>query len=214
MAQDMRTRWSDLLRHWAVDSVLADRKFDEVRSAYAGPGRFYHTLDHIHEVLHTVERLGGHAQHLDAVCLAGWLHDVVYDSRASDNEERSADVAEHLCRELSIPEGPQVASLILKTKSHSAENDPDAWVLLDADLAILGAPEPIYRTYARNIRLEYAWVPEVQYRQGRRRILENFLARPRIYHLLSELEEAARRNLSAEILHLSGPIKADSSPAP
>ena len=135
--------------------------------------------------------------------LAAWLHDVIYDSKASDNEERSAQYAERLCEELAIPEGHRAAALIRKTKTHVAEDDADAQVLIDADLAILGASEPVYRDYAEKIRQEYAWVPEPEYRQGRRRVLESFLSRPRIYHFLGQLEELARRNLEAEINRLA-----------
>jgi len=131
------------------------------------------------------------------------LHDVIYDSRASDNEERSAEYAQGLCRELSISEGRLVASLIMKTKTHDAAADVDAQVLIDADLAILGTSESAYRTYAEQIRQEYAWVPEPDYRIGRRRILERFLTMPKIYHHLSHLEDSARRNIAAEIARLS-----------
>ena len=199
----LRREWHDLLFAWAVDPCLADPTFEEIRKHYAGPGRFYHTLDHVQDVLQTVDSLGSYARNLSAVKLTGWLHDVIYDSRASDNEERSADYAERLCDRLSIPQGRLVASLILKTKTHDAGADADAQVLIDADLAILGASEPAYRTYAQKIRQEYGWVPELEYRSGRRRILERFLTRPRIYHFLSHLEDPARRNLAAEIVRLA-----------
>ena len=115
----------------------------------------------------------------------------------------SALATERLCEELTIPESHLVAALIRKTKTHVADEDADAKVLIDADLAILGASEPAYRTYAQKIRQEYGWVPELEYRSGRRRILERVLTRPRIYHFLSHLEDPARRNLAAEIVRLA-----------
>jgi predicted metal-dependent HD superfamily phosphohydrolase len=198
-----RQRWHELLQSWGVDPIQAEQKFGEVRKAYAGPGRFYHTLDHVLAVLGTVESLASVAENLNAVKLAAWLHDVIYDSKASDNEQRSAEYAEQLCKELAIPEGQRVAALIRKTKTHDAGDDVDAQVLLDADLAILGASESEYLAYAENIRREFAWVPESEYRKGRRHVLERFLARPRIYHFLSHLEAPARRNLAAEIATLT-----------
>ncbi|MGH7173725.1 MAG: HD domain-containing protein [Gemmataceae bacterium] len=156
----LRRKWHDLLRAWAVPVSLTERAFKEVREHYAGPGRFYHTLDHVQSVLETVDRLGSFGQNLNAVKLATWLHDVIYDSRASGNEERSADYAERLGEKLSIPEGRLVASLIRKTKTQDADGDADAQVLIDADLAILGASESAYRAYSEKIRQEYAWVPE------------------------------------------------------
>ena len=199
----MREGWEDLMNHWHVDPIKGDRKFDHIAAAYAEPGRFYHTLDHVLAVLATVESLSPNTKNLNAVRLAAWLHDVIYDSKVSDNEERSAVYAERLCEELAIPEGNLIATLILKTKTHDPGEDVDAQVLLDADLTILGASEPQYQAYAENIRREYAWVPEPDYRKGRRQILERFLTRPRIYHFLNHLVQPARRNLEAEIARLA-----------
>jgi len=200
----LRRKWHDLLGAWAVMPSLADEMFEDIHQHYTGPGRFYHTLDHIGAMLETVECLGSHARNLNTVKLAVWLHDVIYDSKASDNEARSAECAEKLCERLDIPEGKVVAALILKTNTHEAGDDPDAQVLLDADLAILGASKSAYRAYAEQIRQEYAWVPEPDYRKGRRQVLERFLARPRTFHLLAHLEEPARRNITAEIAQLCG----------
>ncbi len=199
----LRRQWHDLLSIWTVDPALAYRTFEGVQAHYAGPGRFYHTLDHVQNALQTVDSLSSYARNLNAVKLAAWLHDVIYDSRASDNEERSADYSERLCEQFSIPEGRLVAALIRKTKTHDADKDADAQVLIDADLAILGASEPVYRIYAEQIRQEYAWVPEPEYQMGRRQILERFLTRPKIFHFLSHLEAAARRNIAAEIARLT-----------
>jgi predicted metal-dependent HD superfamily phosphohydrolase len=194
----------ELLRVWNVNASAADRAFTDIRRHYAEPGRFYHTLEHIENVLLAVDNLAGHAKDPNRVRLAAWLHDVIYDSRASDNEERSADYAEQLCAQVSIPVGRKVAALILTTKSHEGHGDPDAQVLIDADLAILGAGEAEYRTYAEQIRLEYGWVADADYRQGRCQVLSKFLKRPRIYHLLHDLEDAARRNIANEIGRLAG----------
>jgi len=199
----MLRKWHGLLQTWAVDPTLAQQAFEEIVTHYAGPGRFYHTFEHVQNMLETLESLGSPGRNLNAVKLAAWLHDVIYDSRVSDNEERSAEYADRLCQKLSIPDARVVVSLILKTKTHDAGDDPDAKVLIDADLAVLGANEPLYRTYAQQIRHEYAWVPEPEYRTGRRRVLERFRARPKIYHLLVHLEVPARRNIDAEIAELA-----------
>lgn len=203
MNDPMLRKWRALLADWAVDPVLITESFEDISIRYAKPIRFYHTLDHVQHVLDTVETIDSHARNLNSVRLAAWLHDVIYDSKASDNEERSAEYAARLCENLSIPEGQRVAHLILTTKTHDAGTDPDAQVLLDADLAILGASEPEYRIYAENIRREYSWVPEPEYRNGRRQVLAKFLARTKIFHFLRNLEEPARRNISGEIARLA-----------
>ena len=105
----LRRKWHNLLCAWAETPSLADEVFEDIRRHYAVPGRFYHTLDHVGAMLDTVESLGSHARNLNAVTLATWLHDVIYDSKASDNEERSAEYAERLCERLAIPEGKVIA---------------------------------------------------------------------------------------------------------
>jgi predicted metal-dependent HD superfamily phosphohydrolase len=200
---EARERWQDLLRSWGVDQSQAKRYFEELCKSYAGPGRFYHTLDHVLDMLGTVESLGSCAQNLRPVKLAVWLHDIIYDCKSSDNEELSAQYAERLCEELFISDGNLVAALIRRTKTHDAGENADAQVLLDADLAILGARETVYQAYAEKIRREYGWVPEPEYRKGRRQVLGRFLTRPRIYHFLSHLEQPAHRNLAAEIARLA-----------
>ena len=70
------------------------------------------------------------------------------------------------------------------------------------DLAILAAEEKRYARYAADVRKEYAWIPEADYRKGRTEVLKSFLARSQIYHtpvMFEEGEESARRNLRTEI---------------
>jgi len=204
MHDPLRRQWRDVLAAWAVGPSHADREFQAICTHYGEAGRFYHTLEHIRNVLDMVEGLATHARNRSAVTLAAWLHDVIYDSRAADNEEPSAHYAKQFCETLSSPAGSSVAALILKTRTHDAADDPDAQVLLDADLAILGASDSDCRKYFEQIRQEYACVPESDYRTGRRQVLTRFLARPRFYHLLRHLEAPARRNLTAEIARLAG----------
>jgi predicted metal-dependent HD superfamily phosphohydrolase len=203
MNDNVHQKWRGLLHCWSVAVPLADQIYAEICGHYTEPNRFYHTLDHIQSVLETVEKLESYARRPNAVKLAAWLHDVIYDSRASDNEERSAVYAERLCESLSILEGRLIADLIRKTKTHDAGGDIDAQVLIDADLAVLGVNEPDYLAYTQKIRQEYSWVPDQEYRVGRSRILRQFQTRPRIYHFLTDLEAPARRNLTAELARLA-----------
>jgi predicted metal-dependent HD superfamily phosphohydrolase len=143
-----------------------------------------------------------------AVHLAIWSHDAVYDPRATDNEERSAALALERLRPLGVPDHTllHVAAMIRAT-AHTAvdEVNADTAVLLDADLAILSAEERRYARYAADIRREYAWVHEAAYRTGRMKVLEGFLARPRIYRterMHAAADEAARANLRMEIERL------------
>ena len=210
-AAKLHADWHDLLRDAGAEKEAGERLFTELLQAYREPQRFYHTLDHVGAVLWMVEALLGEGRNWTALRFAAWFHDAVYDPQAADNEERSAAWAERALAELSVarPVRERVRSLILLTKTHRAEpDDADGPILLDADLAILGAPAAEYAAYAGAIRREYAWVPEDAYRAGRARVLCGFLERERIYQTpaMSAAREAqARRNLDDELRELDTP---------
>ncbi len=78
---------------------------------------------------------------------------------------------------------------------------------MDVDLAILGSDAGRFHESDEQIRLEYAHVPEHEYRAGRRRVLGEFLARPRLYstdYFYSRYERQARENLSRALARLGG----------
>ncbi len=207
----LRAAWAELAEPFGAGPTTVQDVFRLLVDHYGSGPRFYHTLGHVQEVLATVEPLLGRARDAAAVRFAAWFHDVVYDPRAADNEERSAAVAAAALRQLRVPEATvaRTAALIRMTKTHHADDgDPDGPILLDADLAILGAAEARYAEYSQAIRREYAWVPEEQYRVGRREVLQRFLRRQRIYRtddLFASHEAQARRNLAREIVSLAEP---------
>lgn len=74
----------------------------------------------------------------------------------------------------------------------------DAALLVDIDLAILGAAPARFAEYEQQIRQEYAWVPEDVFTSKRKAVLQGFLERMQIYStafLLDQLEAQARINL-------------------
>ena len=201
--------WRNLLLFLGIESVKITKKtFARLVAAYSHPSRHYHTLEHIFHVLENIQTLQSLSNQLTSVKLAAWFHDVVYDSKARDNEEKSAIYAADFMESLDIDSRviTNVTHLILNTKFHQADTDDiDCQILLDADLAILGSPRQKYLTYAENIRQEYAWISDRDYRMGRRGVIEKFLQRKRIYYtnmMFEELEDSARRNLAAEIQSL------------
>ncbi|HET8604820.1 MAG TPA: hypothetical protein VFM09_12890 [Marmoricola sp.] len=195
----------DLARWWP----LPDR--DDLRerlcAAYDDPARGYHDLRHLAEVLQRIDELvpAGHPTR-DALLLAAWFHDAVYEgSMAEDNEERSARLAE---RELAgTPHVDEVARLVRLTAGHRpADDDLDGQLLCDADLAILAAGPERYDDYTAGVRAEYAAVPERAFREGRRLVLEDLLAKDTLFHTPAareRWEDRARANVLAEIEELT-----------
>jgi len=208
--QELLERWRRLLRPLGCPDDAAERAFAEIARHYRSPERHYHTLLHLAAVLDTIDHLCQANPPPPALLLAAWLHDVIYDSRASDNEERSAAYAQSLREPLGLDTAltDEAARLILLTRAHqTTADDHCGQLLLDADLAILGAAPEEYDRYAQAIRREYAWVPEEEYRRGRAAVLERFLQRPRLFHTASlhdRVEAQARCNLLAELAVLRG----------
>lgn len=201
----LQRSWVHLLAPFGVTPAAAYPAFDRLVEMHAEPNRHYHTLEHVGEVLRVVGRLKGGP----AVQLAAWCHDAVYDPKAKDNEARSAEFATRELTALGLPADvvTRVNELVRSTSHFDAHTfaGSEFDTLHDADLAILGASESRYARYAADVRNEYAWVPDADYRAGRTAVLQAFLARPRIYRtdvMFAEGEEAARRNLSAEVERL------------
>jgi predicted metal-dependent HD superfamily phosphohydrolase len=162
-------------------------------------------------VLDRIDILEAYAEDPAVVRLAAWFHDAVYLPDRSENEERSARLAERALPEagLSQAKTAEVARLVRLTVTHAPEpGDANGAVLCDADLAILAAPPAAYATYTAAVREEYAFVPEPAFREGRAAILRQLLDLPQLFHTPygeREWETPARGNLRTEWEKLTGP---------
>ena len=167
------------------------------------PHRHYHTPVHLQACLDWWERLHGCMRSPGPAGLALLYHDAVYDPLASDNETASARLArmDLMALGMAEPRIAEVEALILATDHRRRAEHPDAAVVIDIDLAILGTGEAAYLDYVAQVRGEYGHVDAAGWKAGRARVLESFLARPRIFTsgLLDDLEGPARRNLRQEL---------------
>lgn len=201
----LEDRWHEL---WPALGVgTAGENFAELEAHYASPPRAYHNLSHISQCLEVFDGVASLAKHPAAVEAAIWYHDAVYDSRAKDNESRSAELAAGALRRAGVATVliEQVSQLILATKTHDPSADDDAPIMVDVDLSILGAAPNRFDEYERQIRTEYEWVSDVMFASGRAGVLSQFLARERIYstdYFYQSYERQARANMkrSLEIL--------------
>jgi predicted metal-dependent HD superfamily phosphohydrolase len=192
--------WSEL-----GATVVNGGLMNQLVAAYSERQRHYHTLQHLRECLAQFDAASMLARRPAEVELALWFHDAVYDPQRHDNEERSADWARASVLAAGCAEdvAERVAALVLATRSHSAPaDDPDAALLLDVDLAILAAAPARFAEYERQIRAEYAHVPEEAFRARRAQVLQGFLERERIYvtdAFHDALEARARENLQQSL---------------
>jgi predicted metal-dependent HD superfamily phosphohydrolase len=200
--RDWTTAWNGL----GVEAP-GDGFYEELVARYSAPERNYHTLQHLDECFARFAESRQLAEHPHEIALALWFHDAVYDVRGQDNEERSAAWAEEVALRAGLPQriAAGIRGLIMATKHDAMPDSTDSRLLVDIDLAILGAPVERFDEYERQVRQEYSWVPDALFRRKRREILEAFLARPRIFstdYFQLKYEAQARTNLERSITAL------------
>jgi predicted metal-dependent HD superfamily phosphohydrolase len=201
---EIRAAWRHIAGHHH------DGYIDDVMSRYAEPHRHYHTATHIMFVLRHL-RDAARASTIvlsPEVIAAALYHDAIYDARADDNEAASAALAVTDLAGIgwTADRCGAVATMVLATASHIAD-DPatDSAMLLDADLAILGADPGAYQAYVNGVRAEYSHVDEAQWHAGRTAVLQRFVDRPHLFlteFMRSTYEHRARANIGAELAAL------------
>lgn len=186
----------------------------ELAGLYRAPGRHYHGLAHIEALLALAAEYRPALSDPEAVEAAIWFHDAIYDSRAKDNETRSAGLARSkLAGRTDEARLACIAAMIEATATHEVPTlaDPDhvrdAALLLDMDLSILGAEPNVFDAYEQAVRREYHWVDEPAWKAGRGAVLKNLLARPHIFHtpeFRDRFEVQARENMARSVERLAG----------
>ena len=209
--------WRDLVSH-VEPQALRDSWWDRLCKLYCASDRAYHTLEHIGDMMRQLRALDTssvvHDQ--EAVALAIFFHDAIYNPKSGDNEVASAQLLRefaHACRGSLLTPATRVEAavdMILLTERHTTavhEGDAstfgsgDEHYLLDLDMSVLGRPRHAYARYMRQIRVEYGHIPWQIYKSKRPSVLRTFLKTSNIYathHFRSRLEAQARENVEAE----------------
>lgn len=205
----MRKLWADFAARAGMTGDT-DSAFDDLDRRYRQPHRHYHTWAHIAQCLQQLRLHRGLARDPEAVELALWYHDAVYDTRAHDNETVSAVLMTTAAGALGIAADRirRAEAMILATTHQAPPADPDAQLTVDIDLYSLAVPDAEFDRNSVNVRKEYEWVPWPDYCAGRIQIFDALLHRSHIYctQTWRDLHEAAARaNLKREIQRLSQP---------
>lgn len=191
-----------------ADAIHGRELRDALVAAWCEPHRRYHTLRHLVDSVAILEPRLPVAEYPAEVEMALWFHDAVYEIRARDNESRSAAWAMRALADAGVGAGActRVHALVMATRHAVLPEGIDQRLLVDVDLAILGANPERFDEYEAEVRQEYAWVPRPLFRARRREILEGFLARVSIYStpaIQAEREAAARDNLRRAVARLA-----------
>lgn len=185
-----------------------DHTFQALIAAYGEKHRAYHTAEHIDACLGHLDDTKQLADRPHEIELALWFHDAIYKPFSSSNEKDSAIWAQEFF-ELNEFEDDDVIDriydLIMVTEHSGEVKTNDQRLMIDIDLSILGTRTEVYDQFEKNVRFEYKKVPGFLFKKKRKTILEEFLARERIYntpHFHDRLENQAKINLANAINQL------------
>ena len=195
----LKNKFRALCQKFSKDEALITVLWQEIEITHSQSTRYYHNLKHLEHIYKELEVF----EITPLLEFAIFYHDIVYDAKRNDNEQQSALVARERLEQLTVPQklNEQIFQLIVETKMHNASSEENK-LFLDADLSILGSQEKNYNKYIQNVRKEYAIYNDTTYFTGRKKVLEMFLEKERIYeseHFYDLYENKARKNLEQEL---------------
>lgn len=138
----------------------------DILSNYKEKHRFYHNWNHIDYMISLAKKLNILT---DKLFLAIIFHDIIYDPKSNDNEEKSAQLFYSLIQDLEIKQA------ILDTKTHKPSNELSKQ-LCHLDLYNLYDESDFDAFYdnSYNIFKEYQFVDFKIYKEERRKFLEKY----------------------------------------
>lgn len=203
---NLKQRFYNTLDIWIKGDDEKWSRWKALLDAYTHAERKYHNLNHLRELLHYFDSYKNQLEHPIEVEYAIFYHDIVYNVWSKKNELNSAELAIDLLIHVEKDDKclERIHQLIMATKDHTSYTNDEKW-MIDFDLAILGQSWDIYLEYTKQIREEYKSVPNFMYRRGRKKVLQHFLNKKRIYAtdtFYEQYELIARENLKKELIIL------------
>ena len=157
----------------------ADAVFGELDALYREPHRRYHTRAHVEHCLYLFDLAADRMDEPDAIEMALWFHDAIYDVPPERNELRSAE----LFAARAGGRGPErfrskVHRLIMVTTHREPPETLDESFMVDIDLSSFGLPWEEFLRDSIAVREEFMHVPDAEFYPRHRKFVESLVARP------------------------------------
>ncbi len=204
----MQQRFISLWERCMPDRMVrsAEDVYRELEGRYSHPHRHYHDLRHILACLRHFDTISDQLTWPDAVEMALWFHDVIWEPDADDNERRSAELF------LGCAEGDAdtnflevVHNLVMMTVHPSEPQSVDEQFTVDIDLASFGLPWEEFIRLGELVRNEFPHVSDRDFDSDQLRIFEMLASRPYFYFtefFRSRYDATAQSNLRRRITQL------------
>lgn len=180
---------------------------DALLGCYDEPKRHYHTFKHIEFCLSLFDQVRDICANADAVELAIWFHDAVYNFPLLDNEKLSADYFMRMSeKSLADDLRQNIYQQIVVTDHKPRPLNQDQQLLVDIDLSSFGRPWEQFLKDGANVRLELAYQDDDVFYQQQIGFMKQLVARVNFYYtpwFQNKFEHTARANLSRYLESLS-----------
>ena len=203
-----RSRFTRLWRRCLKNGLSsdADEVFDQIAALYAEPHRRYHTERHIDHCLAQFDLAVQLIEDADAVEMALWFHDAIYQIPSFDNELRSAEMFVDLTRgRVTESFAENVYEMILITIHQEPAMRPDDKFVVDIDLSSFGSPWEEFKRDSDAVRAEYVHLGDQEFYESHMKFMRSLLARPHFFateFFRARYEKSARDNLQRLIREL------------
>jgi predicted metal-dependent HD superfamily phosphohydrolase len=142
----------------------------------------------------------------DAVEMALWYHDAIYDLSSTDNEYRSAELFKERAG-IIVPDDfrDSVCRLICVTTHNNLPVADDEKFIVDVDLSSFGMPWRAFNSDSARVRREFAHLTDEQFVARQRRFLQSLLDRESVYatdFYRERYEAVAQANIARQLAAL------------
>ena len=184
-----------------------DAWFDAIAGHYRESHRRYHTPEHVDHCLRQFDLVGGMLEEPDAVELAVWYHDAVFDTEGTDNELRSAQLFEAHASQCMAPTLVRTVHGLIMVTVHSREEPTtrDQCFMVDIDLSSFGLPWLEFLRDSVAVREESPHLSDEVFYAKQRKFLTTLLSREHFYFTAffrERHEQRARDNVSRYLASL------------
>ncbi|MCK9446108.1 adenylyltransferase/cytidyltransferase family protein [bacterium] len=154
-----------------VNKYISDNELNVILNHYNETHRYYHNIDHIIDMIESALFQDENFNNINVdedLLLAILYHDIIYDPKSKNNEQKSADLFKKY-----HPDNDEVYNAILETDNHMPTTILSE-ILSKLDLEILYQDYNTFVEYEDKIFKEYQFVDYKTYKEKRIQILEDF----------------------------------------
>jgi len=181
---------------YVITVAFSENHYNDIIRCWNEPHRFYHNLDHLNYLLEYFHNMYMNSEitmeEMTRLMVVAFFHDVVYDSKANDNESKSVAYFLEKSKERGYFKDEfidQVCQMIMDTKERTEPTEKLSKIFWTADNSILGLPVNKLIEIEHKIFQEYQWAPYPKYKEGRISFLESSIG------MLGEKEDDNLREL-------------------